>query len=78
MRRSAGKYVGHCTASPGRQGPCRHRRHSHHVRPEPYRDRVPARDAAVVKLLHDAGAVLVAKLSLGALALNDICLAARP
>ena len=29
-------------------------------------------DAAVVKRLHDAGAVLVAKLSLGALALNDI------
>src|SRR5208282_1901504 len=39
---------------------------------EPFRDRVPARDAAVVKKLHDAGAVLVAKLSLGALALNDI------
>jgi Asp-tRNA(Asn)/Glu-tRNA(Gln) amidotransferase A subunit family amidase len=39
---------------------------------EPYRDRVPAQDAAVVKRLHDAGAVLVAKLSLGALALNDI------
>src|SRR5258707_11898055 len=39
---------------------------------EPYRDRVPREDAAVVKLLNDAGAVLVAKLSLGALALNDI------
>jgi Asp-tRNA(Asn)/Glu-tRNA(Gln) amidotransferase A subunit family amidase len=39
---------------------------------EPFRDRVPAKDAAVVKKLHDAGAVLVAKLSLGALALNDI------
>ncbi len=39
---------------------------------EPYRDRVPAADAAVVKKLNDAGAVLVAKLSLGALALNDI------
>jgi Asp-tRNA(Asn)/Glu-tRNA(Gln) amidotransferase A subunit family amidase len=39
---------------------------------EPYRNRVPAQDAAVVKRLHDAGAVLVAKLSLGALALNDI------
>ena len=39
---------------------------------EPYRDRVPQRDAAVVRRLHDAGAVLVAKLSLGALALNDI------
>ena len=33
---------------------------------------MPGRDAAVVKRLHDAGAVLVAKLSLGALALNDI------
>jgi Asp-tRNA(Asn)/Glu-tRNA(Gln) amidotransferase A subunit family amidase len=39
---------------------------------EPYRERVPKTDAAVVKRLHDAGAVLVAKLSLGALALNDI------
>ena len=39
---------------------------------EPYRNRVPTEDAAVVKRLHDAGAVLVAKLSLGALALNDI------
>jgi Asp-tRNA(Asn)/Glu-tRNA(Gln) amidotransferase A subunit family amidase len=39
---------------------------------EPYRDRVPAQDAAVVKRLHQAGAVLVAKLSLGALAMNDI------
>jgi Asp-tRNA(Asn)/Glu-tRNA(Gln) amidotransferase A subunit family amidase len=39
---------------------------------EPYRNRVTAADGAVVKRLHDAGAVLVAKLSLGALALNDI------
>ncbi len=39
---------------------------------EPYRNRVPAQDAVVVKRLHNAGAVLVAKLSLGALALNDI------
>jgi Asp-tRNA(Asn)/Glu-tRNA(Gln) amidotransferase A subunit family amidase len=39
---------------------------------EPYRNRVPAQDAAVTRRLHDAGAVLVAKLSLGALALNDI------
>ena len=39
---------------------------------EPFRDRVPAKDAAVVKRLQDAGAVLLAKLSLGALALNDI------
>jgi Asp-tRNA(Asn)/Glu-tRNA(Gln) amidotransferase A subunit family amidase len=39
---------------------------------EPFRNRVPAADSAVVKRLNDAGAVLVAKLSLGALALNDI------
>ena len=39
---------------------------------EPYRNRVPDADAAVVARLHQAGAVLVAKLSLGALALNDI------
>src|SRR5256714_277164 len=39
---------------------------------EPYRNRVPKEDAAVVKRLHAAGAVLLAKLSLGALALNDI------
>jgi Asp-tRNA(Asn)/Glu-tRNA(Gln) amidotransferase A subunit family amidase len=39
---------------------------------EPYRNRIPAQDAAVVKRLHEAGAVLVAKLSLGALALNDV------
>jgi Asp-tRNA(Asn)/Glu-tRNA(Gln) amidotransferase A subunit family amidase len=39
---------------------------------EPFRNRVPSADAAVVKRLHEAGAVMVAKLSLGALALNDI------
>jgi Asp-tRNA(Asn)/Glu-tRNA(Gln) amidotransferase A subunit family amidase len=39
---------------------------------EPFRNRVPAEDAAVVKRLDAAGAVLIAKLSLGALALNDI------
>ena len=39
---------------------------------EPYRDRVPTEDAALVKRLDEAGAVLVAKLSLGALASNDI------
>ncbi|PYQ54895.1 MAG: amidase [Acidobacteria bacterium] len=39
---------------------------------EPFRNRVPARDAVVVERLHRAGAVLVAKLSLGALALNDV------
>ncbi len=36
------------------------------------RNRVPTEDATVVKRLHEAGAVLIAKLSLGALALNDI------
>jgi Asp-tRNA(Asn)/Glu-tRNA(Gln) amidotransferase A subunit family amidase len=39
---------------------------------EPYRDRIATEDAEVVKRLNAAGAVLVAKLSLGALALNDI------
>jgi Asp-tRNA(Asn)/Glu-tRNA(Gln) amidotransferase A subunit family amidase len=39
---------------------------------EPFRNRVPANDAVVVKRLHEAGAVMLAKLSLGALALNDI------
>jgi Asp-tRNA(Asn)/Glu-tRNA(Gln) amidotransferase A subunit family amidase len=39
---------------------------------EPFRDRVPKEDGAVVRRLHEAGAVLVAKLSLGALALNDV------
>ena len=39
---------------------------------EPFRNRIPKTDAAVVGRLNAAGAVLVAKLSLGALALNDI------
>ncbi len=39
---------------------------------EPYRNRVPDADSAVVDRLQKAGAVLMAKLSLGALALNDI------
>jgi Asp-tRNA(Asn)/Glu-tRNA(Gln) amidotransferase A subunit family amidase len=39
---------------------------------EPFRNRIPTQDAAVVKRLHEAGAVLIAKLSLGALALNDV------
>ncbi|HJZ72998.1 MAG TPA: amidase [Vicinamibacterales bacterium] len=39
---------------------------------EPFRNRVPTEDSAVVRRLDDAGAVLIAKLSLGALALNDI------
>jgi Asp-tRNA(Asn)/Glu-tRNA(Gln) amidotransferase A subunit family amidase len=39
---------------------------------EPFRNRVPVEDAVVVKRLYAAGAVLLAKLSLGAFALNDI------
>jgi Asp-tRNA(Asn)/Glu-tRNA(Gln) amidotransferase A subunit family amidase len=39
---------------------------------EPFRNRVPSADSAVVRRLNEAGAVLIAKLSLGALALNDI------
>ncbi|HST52931.1 MAG TPA: amidase [Pyrinomonadaceae bacterium] len=39
---------------------------------EPFRNRVPTADSAVVGRLDAAGAVLLAKLSLGALALNDI------
>jgi Asp-tRNA(Asn)/Glu-tRNA(Gln) amidotransferase A subunit family amidase len=39
---------------------------------EPFRNRVPSADSAVVHRLNEAGAVLIAKLSLGALALNDI------
>lgn len=39
---------------------------------EPFRNRVPEHDSAVVRRLTEAGAVLVGKLSLGALALNDI------
>ena len=39
---------------------------------EPFRNRIPTEDSAVAKRLNEAGAVLVAKLSLGALALNDV------
>lgn len=39
---------------------------------EPFQRRVPEKNAAVVDRLNAAGAVLVAKLSMGALALNDI------
>ena len=39
---------------------------------EPFRNRVPEADSAVVDRLQKAGAVLMAKLTLGALALNDI------
>ena len=39
---------------------------------EPFEHRVPQHDSTVVKRLTEAGAVLIAKLSMGALALNDI------
>ena len=39
---------------------------------EPFRNRVPSTDSVVVHRLSEAGAVLIAKLSLGAMALNDI------
>jgi Asp-tRNA(Asn)/Glu-tRNA(Gln) amidotransferase A subunit family amidase len=39
---------------------------------EPYRDRVPDADATIVKLLRSAGAVLLGKTTVGALAYNDI------
>lgn len=39
---------------------------------EPYRDRVPTADATVVRLLAAAGAVMVGKLTVGALAYGDI------
>lgn len=44
---------------------------------EPYRDRVPERDAVVVARLAEAGAVLCAKLSVGALAYGDIWFGGR-
>ncbi len=39
---------------------------------EPFRNRVPEKNGAVAERLQEAGAVLIAKLSMGALALNDI------
>jgi len=44
---------------------------------EPWRDRVPDRDAAVVRRLDEAGAVLIAKLTMGALAYGDIWFGGR-
>lgn len=38
----------------------------------PYRDHIPSSNATVVERLEEAGAVLVAKLSMGALALGDV------
>ena len=43
----------------------------------PYRDRIPDRDAAVVRRLTEAGAVLVAKSTLGALAYGDVWFGGR-
>lgn len=43
----------------------------------PFRDRIGQRDATVVQRLNDAGAVLVAKLTLGALAYGDIWFGGR-
>jgi len=40
---------------------------------EPYQDQVPETDAHIVTLLRDAGAVLLGKTTLGALAYGDIC-----
>ncbi|MGA0314966.1 MAG: amidase [Alphaproteobacteria bacterium] len=39
---------------------------------EPYKNRVPSADAEIVKKLRRAGAILIAKTSVGALAYNDI------
>ena len=44
---------------------------------EPYRDQVIDDDATVVQRLEAAGAVLIAKLTLGALAYGDICFDTR-
>ena len=44
---------------------------------EPYRDRVPEQTAAIVERLEEAGAVLLAKTSLGALAYGDIWFGGR-
>lgn len=44
---------------------------------EPFRNRVPKEDATVIARLRAAGAILVAKLSLGALALNDVWFGGR-
>jgi Asp-tRNA(Asn)/Glu-tRNA(Gln) amidotransferase A subunit family amidase len=43
----------------------------------PHRDRVPQKDSAVARLLTDAGAVLVAKLSVGELAMGDVWFGGR-
>ncbi len=44
---------------------------------EPYQSQIIDEDAAVIKKLHDAGAVLIAKLSMGALAWGDVWFGGR-
>jgi Asp-tRNA(Asn)/Glu-tRNA(Gln) amidotransferase A subunit family amidase len=44
---------------------------------EPYKDQVPTYNATAIQRLYDAGAVLVAKLSMGALAQGDVWFAGR-
>jgi Asp-tRNA(Asn)/Glu-tRNA(Gln) amidotransferase A subunit family amidase len=39
---------------------------------EPFQKRIPGRDATVIERLHEAGAILLAKLSMGALAMGDL------
>ncbi len=39
---------------------------------EPFQKRIPDRDATVIERLHEAGAILMAKLSMGALAMGDL------
>ena len=56
----------------GGQGPAGHRRDPDHLWRRAFQEPCARADAAVVQRLDDAGAVLVAKLSMGALALNDI------
>ena len=42
-----------------------------------YKDRVPTRDSTVVRMLGEAGAILIAKLSLGELAMGDVWFGGR-
>ena len=44
---------------------------------EPFQNRVPAQDATVIERLRSAGAVLMAKLSMGALAMGDLWFAGQ-
>jgi Asp-tRNA(Asn)/Glu-tRNA(Gln) amidotransferase A subunit family amidase len=64
--------VGRCTCPLGRQGFAGGARVSYDLGAEPYQDRIIDLDATVVQRLDAAGAVLVAKLSMGALAWGDV------